>query len=77
MHPKNNWPCAAGWRRREIIAIKTIAKVQYMKVKQKHESKNSTFFWTMEFHIEFIESIIYCLHNVITHHPGQGQHEHM
>lgn len=42
--------------------------------KQKHESKNSTFFWTMEFHIEFIESIIYCLHSVIAHHPGQHEH---
>ena len=37
---------------------------------EKWKGKDSTFFWSMEFHIEFIESIIYRLHVVITHHPN-------
>lgn len=36
----------------------------------KSKKKKHTFFWSMEFHIKFIQSIINCFNTVVTHHPG-------
>lgn len=78
-YPNHYWQSSKEGDRREggrngENTHQNIAKVNCMMRKLKLESKESTFFWTMEFHIKFIEAIIYCLDCVITHHPGQHKH---
>lgn len=47
-------------------------KLIYQIVRKKQQKRrDNTFFRTMKLHIKFIQSIIYSLHIVITHHPVQ------